>query len=93
MADAGTQTAIGASQHVLASDEIGIACQALGHEVRVLDEIGAMTDDGQGPAFAPSGSLEPDPKVCGRCVDMLADRRQLLTSSEWSLWLWSTDRR
>lgn len=45
MPNAGTKIAIGTSQQVLASDEIGIACQALGHEVRVLDEIGAMTDD------------------------------------------------
>ena len=45
MPDARADAAIGAGQHVLAPDELRIAHEALGDEIGMLDEIGAMADD------------------------------------------------
>src|SRR5579864_7245833 len=45
VADACAETAIGAGQHILPPDQPGIAYEALGDEVGVLDEIGAVADD------------------------------------------------
>src|SRR5579862_3325993 len=43
--DPGAEPAIGAGQHVLAADETGIAHQPLGHQIGVLDEVGAVADN------------------------------------------------
>ena len=45
MPDARAEPAIGAGQDILAPDEAGVAHEALGDEIGVLDEIGAMADD------------------------------------------------
>jgi hypothetical protein len=36
---------MGAGEHVLAADQLGVAHQPLGHQIGMLDEIGAMADD------------------------------------------------
>jgi len=45
MADPGAETAIGAGQHILAADQIGVAHQTLGDQIRMLDKIGAVADN------------------------------------------------
>ena len=45
MADTCAKAAIGASEDVFATDQFRVTDQPLGHQLRMLDEIGAMTDD------------------------------------------------
>src|SRR5690348_10564982 len=44
MADPGADPAIGAGQHSLTADKIGVAYEPLRDEVGMFDKVGAMTD-------------------------------------------------
>ena len=65
VADPRAETAIGAGQHVLAADQLGVAHQALGDQIGMLDEVGAVADDArdQGGAFRQFHLLEDPPLV------------------------------
>ena len=65
MADPCAKPAIGAGQHILAPDEARVAHEALGDEIGVLDEIGAMADDAgdEGRAVGQLQILEDPPFV------------------------------
>ena len=43
--DAAAEAAIGAGDDVLAADDRGVAQDAVGDQLRVLDEVGGMADD------------------------------------------------
>ena len=43
--DAAAEAAIGTGNDVLAADDLGVAQDAVGDELRVLDEVGRMADD------------------------------------------------
>ena len=45
MADPRAEPAISAGKHVLAAEQPGVAHQALGDQVGMLDEIGAVADN------------------------------------------------
>ena len=43
--DAATEAAIGAGDNVFAADDLRVAHDAVGDDLRMLDDIGGMTDD------------------------------------------------
>ena len=63
MAYSRTEPAIGSGDHVLATDQVGVAHQTLGYQVRVLDKIRAMADHtgDEGGAFRQLDTLEYPP--------------------------------
>jgi hypothetical protein len=61
MVDPRAETAIGAGQHVLAAHQLGVAHQAFGHQIGMLDEVGAVADDPRDEGGAPSGSFTSMP--------------------------------
>src|SRR5208282_1637912 len=65
VADPGSEPAICAGKHVFADDQVGVAHQALGHQVGMLDEVGTMADHtwDQGGAFRQLNLLEHPPLV------------------------------
>jgi hypothetical protein len=42
--DPGAEAAIGTGEHILAPDEVGVAHEPLGHEIGMLDKVGAIAD-------------------------------------------------
>ena len=65
MADTCAEAAIGASEDVFATDQFRVTDQSLGHQVWILDEIGAMADDAgnQGGTLGQLHVLEHPPFV------------------------------
>jgi len=65
VADPRAEPAIGAGQDVLAAHQLGVAHQALGHEIGMLDEVGAVADDprDERSAFRQFHVLEDPPFV------------------------------
>ena len=61
----GAEAAIGAGEDVFATDQFRVTDQSLGHQVRMLDEIGAMADDAgnQGGTLRQLHVLEHPPFV------------------------------
>ena len=45
MADPVAEAAVRSCQDPFATDQAGIADKPLGHQIRVLDEVGAVADD------------------------------------------------
>jgi len=62
------ESAIGAAEHIVAADDLGQPDQALGDQLRVLDNVGGVADDA-GDEFA-----------TGRQLDVLPDRPFVLVA-------------
>ena len=61
MADAGSESAVRAGHEVLLTDDVGVAQQALGYELRMLHEIAGVADDsGDEDRALRQGNVLPD---------------------------------
>jgi hypothetical protein len=72
VADPCPEPAIGAGEHVLAADQIGVARQPLGHQTEMLDKIGAADR----PAVKPQGPGKAEMPIYKR-IDAFAAAREV----------------